>query len=177
VFLARTEGDPAKLLPAIGEQVRRVDPTLPIVGASLITMLSMDPYFVASRVGGVLASVVGALGLFVACMGIYGKVSNSVAERTREIGIRMALGAGKQQLLRLVMIQNLRPIFVGMVVGANGSAGISRVLAAMLFGFDPGDAVLFLTVSLVLGAIALVSTYVPARRVMRVDPQVALRHE
>jgi macrolide transport system ATP-binding/permease protein len=177
VFLARTEGDPATLLPTIGEQVRRVDPSLPVVGAPLTMMLSMDPYFVASRVGGVLASVVGALGLFMACMGIYGMVSYSVAERTREIGIRMALGAGRQQLLRMVMTQGFRPIFVGTVIGVVASAGISRVLAAMMFGFDSGDGILFFTVSLALAAIAVVATYVPARRAMQVDPQVALRHE
>jgi ABC-type antimicrobial peptide transport system permease subunit len=89
----------------------------------------------------------------------------------------MALGAGKRQLLGLVITQGFRPIFVGMVIGIVVSAGISRVLAAMLFGFDPGDGVLFLAVSLALGAIALVATYMPARRAMRVDPQVALRHE
>jgi putative ABC transport system permease protein len=110
-------------------------------------------------------------------MGIYGMVSYSVAERTREIGIRMALGAGRQQLLRLVMTQGFRPIFVGIVIGVVASAGISRVFASVLFGFDPGDGVLFFIVSLALGAIALVATYVPARRAMRVDPQVALRHE
>jgi ABC-type antimicrobial peptide transport system permease subunit len=165
------------LLPTIGEQMRLVDPGVPMIGAPLTMMLSMDPHFVASRVGGTLASVVGALGLLMACMGIYGMVSYSVAERTREIGIRMALGAGKRQLLRLVITQGFRPIFVGMVIGIVVSAGISRVLAAMLFGFDPGDGVLFLAVSLALGAIALVATYMPARRAMRVDPQVALRHE
>jgi predicted permease len=177
VFLARTEGDPATLLPTIGEQVRRVDPSLPMIGAPLTMMLSMDPHFVASRVGGALASVVGALGLLMACMGIYGMVSYSVAERTREIGIRMALGAGKQQLLRLVITQGFRPISVGMAIGIVASAGISHVLAALLFGFDPGDGILFFSVSLALGAIALVATYMPARRAMRVDPQVALRHE
>lgn len=177
VFLARTQGDPATLLPTIGEQMRLVDPGVPMIGAPLTMMLSMDPHFVASRVGGTLASVVGALGLLMACMGIYGMVSYSVAERTREIGIRMALGAGKRQLLGLVITQGFRPIFVGMVIGIVVSAGISRVLAAMLFGFDPGDGVLFLAVSLALGAIALVATYMPARRAMRVDPQVALRHE
>ena len=162
VFLARTEGDPATLLPTIGEQVRRVDPSLPMIGAPLTMMLSMDPHFVASRVGGALASVVGALGLLMACMGIYGMVSYSVAERTREIGIRMALGAGKQQLLRLVITQGFRPISAGMVIGIVVSAGISHVLAAMLFGFDPGDGVLFFSVSLALGAIALIAADVRA---------------
>src|SRR6266404_3889546 len=109
-LLARTEGDPTPLLPAIGQEVRRVDANLPIMGAPLNTMISMDPYFVVSRIGGLPASIVGALGLLMACMGIYGMVSYSVAQRTREIGIRMALGAERIQVLQLVMSEGFRPI-------------------------------------------------------------------
>jgi macrolide transport system ATP-binding/permease protein len=177
VLLARTEGDPANSLPIIGEQVRRVDPSLPMVGVPLTMMLSLDPHFVASRAGGSVASIIGALGLLLACMGIYGTVTYSVTERTKEIGIRMALGARKQQVLQLVMTQGSRPVLVGALVGIIASVGVSRVFAAFLFGFDPGDALLFVTVSLALCVVALVATYLPARRAMQVDPQVALRHE
>ena len=110
-------------------------------------------------------------------MGIYGTVSYSVRERTKEIGIRMAVGARKRQVLKLVMIQGFRPVLVGAAIGVLASIGVSRVFAAVLFGFDPGDAFLFLTVTLSLGVVALVATYLPARKAMRVDPQVALRHE
>jgi ABC-type antimicrobial peptide transport system permease subunit len=140
-------------------------------------MLSLDPHFVASRAGGSVASIIGALGLLLACMGIYGTVSYTVTERTKEIGIRMALGARKRQVLHLMMIQGFRPVFVGAVIGIVASIGISRVFAALLFGFDPGDALLFFTVTLSLGVVALFATYLPARRAMQVDPQVALRHE
>ena len=177
VILARTEGNPANSLPEIGEQVRRADQNLPMIGVPLIAMLSVDPHFVASRAGGSVASIIGALGLLLACMGIYGTVSYSVAERTKEIGIRMALGARKRQVLHLVMIQGFRPVFVGGIIGVVASIGVARMFASVLFGFDPGDALLFFTVTLSLGVVALLATYLPARRAMLVDPQVALRHE
>jgi putative ABC transport system permease protein len=137
----------------------------------------MDPYFVISRVGGVLATIVGALGLLLACMGVYGMVSYSVTQRTREICIRTALGAQGGQVIRLVLGEGLQPILAGMAIGVAASAGASRLLAATLFGLNPFDAVSFSGVSLLLGAIALIATYLPARRAMRVDPMVALRHE
>jgi putative ABC transport system permease protein len=176
-LLVRTEGDPTSLLPAIGREVRRVDASLPVIGAPLITMVSMDPYFVVSRIGGVLASIVGALGLLLACMGVYGMVSYSVMRRTREIGIRMALGAARFQVLRLVIREGFQPILAGIVIGIAASVGVSRLIAATLFGLNPMDAISFSGVSLMLGAIALLATYLPARRAMRVDPMVALRYE
>jgi len=177
VLLARTEGDPALLLPVMGREIRRVDSNLPVLGAPLKTMLSTDPHFVISRAGGALASIIGVLGLLLACMGVYGMVSYSVAQRTREIGVRMALGAQRPQVLRLVMIEGFRPILLGMVIGVVASAGVSRLFAATLFGLSPVDGVSFSAVPLLLGAIAVLATYLPARRAMRVDPMVALRYE
>jgi predicted permease len=176
-LLVRTEGDPAPLFPAIGREVRRVDASLPVIGAPLNTMVSMDPYFVVSRIGGVLASIIGLLGLLLACMGVYGMVSYSVTQRTHEIGIRMALGAERLQVLQLVMREGFRPVLTGIVIGIGASAGVSRLFAATLFGLNPMDAVSFSGVSLLLGAIALLATYLPARRATRVDPMVALRYE
>src|SRR5216684_1987022 len=123
-LLARTEKDPTPLFPAIGREVRRVDASLPVVAAPLNTMVSMDPYFVVSRIGGLLASVIGGLGLLLACMGVYGMVSYSVAQRTREIGIRMAIGAQSGQVLRLIVCEGFLPILAGMVVGVVASAGV-----------------------------------------------------
>jgi putative ABC transport system permease protein len=117
------------------------------------------------------------LGLLLACMGVYGMVSYSVTQRTREIGIRMALGAERFQVLHLVMREGFQPILAGIVIGVGVSAGVSRLFAATLFGLNPMDAVSFSCVSLILGAIALLATYLPARRAMRVDPLVALRYE
>jgi macrolide transport system ATP-binding/permease protein len=176
-LLVRTEPDPQQLLPAFGREVQRVDANLPVVGAPLYTMISMDPFFVVSRVGGLLASIVGTLGLLLACMGVYGMVSYTVAQRTHEIGVRMALGAHSGQVLQLVVREGFRPILTGMVVGVLLSAGVSRLMAAILFGLSPLDVVSFLGVSVLLGGIALVATVLPARRAMRVDPMVALRYE
>jgi putative ABC transport system permease protein len=177
MLLVRTEGSPSPLLPAVGREVRRVDANLPVIAAPLNTMVSMDAYFVISRIGGVLASIVGALGLLLACMGVYGIVSYSVAQRTREIGIRMALGARNDQVLGLMVREGLRPIVAGIIFGIAASFGVSKLLAAMLFGLSSMDAVSFLGVSALLGLIALLATWLPARRAMRVDPMVALRYE
>src|SRR6266480_3735781 len=176
-LLARTEGDPTPLLPVIGQEVRRVDANLPVMGAPLPTMISMNPYFVVSRIGGLLASIVGMLGLLLACMGVYGMVSYNVAQRTREIGIRMALGAQSVQVLRHVVREGFQPILAGIVIGIVASAGVSRLMAATLFGLNPMDAVSFSGMSLLLGAIALLATWLPARRATEVDPMVALRYE
>ncbi len=176
-LLVRADGNPTALLPAIGREFRSVDANLPVLAAPLHTMVSMDPYFVVSRIGGVLASIVGALGLLLACLGVYGMVSYSVAQRTREIGVRMALGAQTVQVLRLVMSEGFRPILSGVVIGIVVSAGISRALSATLFGLSPLDPVSFAGVSLLLIAIALLATWLPARRATEVDPMVALRYE
>jgi putative ABC transport system permease protein len=173
----RTTGDPRSLLPAIGREVRRLDANLPVIAAPLNTMISMDPYFVISRIGGILASIVGGLGLLLACMGVYGMVSYSVAQRTREIGIRMALGAQDVQVLGQVVRDGFQPIAAGILVGIAGSAAVSRLLAAILFGLSSMDAVSFAGVSLLLGFIALLATWLPARRATVVDPIVALRYE
>jgi macrolide transport system ATP-binding/permease protein len=176
-MLVRTEHDPAGVLGAIGSEVRRVEADLPVIAAAMNTMVSLDPHFVISRIGGVLASIVGSLGLVLACMGVYGMVSFSVTQRTREIGIRMALGADKEDVLRLAVGDGLRPILVGMLIGIVVSAGISHLLDAILFGLNPVDAISFAGVSLLLGAIGIIAAYIPARKAIRVDPMVALRHD
>ena len=176
-LLVRTSGSAPGLLPGLGSAIRRVDANLPVVAAPLDWMVSFDPYFVISRIGGILSSVVGMLGLFLACLGVYGMVGYGVVERTREIGIRMALGAQREQVLGLVLRETARPMLFGTVIGIAVSAAISRLLSAMLFGLNPGDAVSFAGVSLLLIAVALFAGYLPARRAMGVDPMVALRYE
>jgi predicted permease len=176
-LLVRAEGDPTLLLPALGGAIQRVDPNLPAVAGVLDTMISFDPHFVVARMGGLLSSVVGVLGLALACLGVYGMVGYCVAWRTREIGIRVALGAERAQVVRLVLGEGVRPVLAGIATGLALSAAVSRVLAAMLFGLSPLDAVSFAGVSLLLFGIALLAAWLPARRATRVDPMVALRYE
>ena len=177
MLLIRTSGSAPSLLPGLGRTIRRVDANFPVVAAPLDWMVSFDPYFVISRIGGILSSIVGMLGLFLACLGVYGMVGYSVVERTQEIGIRMALGAQREQVLGLVLRQTARPMLLGTAIGIAVSAAISRLLSALLFGLHPRDAISFAGVSLLLIAVALLAGYLPARRAMRVDPMVALRYE
>jgi predicted permease len=118
---------------------------------------------------------IGLVGLLLATMGIYGVVAYAVAQRTREIGIRMALGARRGDLARLILIQAMRPVALGVGLGLAGCAAVSRVLDSLLFGVSPLDPFVFGGVALFLAAVALLASYMPARRAMRVDPLLALR--
>lgn len=176
-ILLHTSGGPPGLLALLGAAVRRVDANLPVVASPLDWAVSLDPYFIVSRVGGILCSVVGTLGLFLSSLGVYGMVGYSVVERTHEIGIRMALGAQRQQVLGLVLRESARPMLLGTAIGIAVSAGVSRLLSAILFGLNPADAISFAGVSLLLIGVALFAGWLPARRAMKVDPMVALRYE
>jgi predicted permease len=177
MLLVRTQDTASNLLPTFASAVRRVDPNLFVVVAPLDWMVSFDPYFVISRIGGVLSSSVGVLGLFLACLGVYGMVGYSVVERTHEIGIRMALGARPPQVLGLVLRECTRPMLLGTTIGIGLSAAVSRLLSTMLFGLNSMDSISFAGVSLILIAVAMFAGWLPARRAMRVDPMVALRYE
>jgi putative ABC transport system permease protein len=112
-----------------------------------------------------------------ALIGVYGMVSYTVSRSVREIGIRMALGAGDAEVMRLVLRQAMVPVMIGGLVGVVGCAAVSRVLSSMLFGLNAHDPIAFITIPLFLVIVALIASYVPARRAMRVDPVVALRYE
>jgi len=116
-------------------------------------------------------------GLLLASMGIYGTVSYIVVLRTREVGIRMALGAKKQDILGLMLRESTRPLFTGLLIGVILSVGTSYLLRGVLYGVNIVDGISFAGVSLLFLAIALFATYLPTRRAMRVDPVVALRYE
>jgi putative ABC transport system permease protein len=129
------------------------------------------------RVPSVLLGVFGAVALILAGIGIYGVISYSVAQRTREIGIRAALGAPERMLLRLVLDRGVMLTSIGLVIGLVGAFGLTRLMTSMLFGVGARDPLTMVGVGVVLASVALLASYVPARRAMKVDPIVALRYE
>jgi macrolide transport system ATP-binding/permease protein len=130
-----------------------------------------------SRIVAILAGSLGALGMLLACIGVYGVVSYAVSRRVREIGIRMTLGADAREVRNLILRQAMRPVVIGGLVGIAGCAAVSRILKGMLFGISSHDPVAFVLVPLVLLSVALIASYIPARRATKVDPMVALRYE
>lgn len=130
-----------------------------------------------AKITATLGVVLGIAGLLLAALGIYGVASFGVARRTREIGIRMALGADSRNVLRMILWQSMRPVFIGMIVGAVASAVVSSILSGLLFGVSPVDPVVFVSVSLFLATIAFFASRTPALRAVRINPMVALRNE
>ena len=118
-----------------------------------------------------------SVALMLTSVGIYGVISYSVARRTHEVGIRMALGAGRREILRLILQQGLSLILIGVVVGLGGALALMRLLTGMLYGVSAKDTVTFLGVAALLTSVALFACYIPARRAMSVEPTVALRYE
>jgi putative ABC transport system permease protein len=129
------------------------------------------------RLAATLAGVMGLLGLTLATVGVYGVVSFGAAQRTREIGIRMALGATRRDVLVAMLRHGLQLALIGIGAGLVGAFALSRLLRSMLVGVKPGDPGTFIGVSLLLLTVALLASYIPARRATKVDPMVALRYE
>jgi predicted permease len=176
-MLLRTAADPADVMRSIDQAVAAVDPALLTTTTTLAETLRHSPPFVVSSLAAAVASTVGLLGLLLAVMGIYGTVTYVVALRTREVGIRMAIGAQRRDILRLILRESARPVLAGVAVGVVLAVGASASLRGVLFGVPLVDAVSFIGVSVLLLAIALLAAYPPSRRALRVDPIVALRSE
>jgi predicted lysophospholipase L1 biosynthesis ABC-type transport system permease subunit len=174
-WVLRYAGGFAPLADSIRAAVRSLDPDLVIQVAPLEKNLEFSRS--GSRVVAVLAGSLGALALLLASMGIYGVVSFAVSRRLREIGIRMALGADRSAVRRLVLAQAMRPVGIGALCGIALCAGVSRVLSSLLFGIGAHDPVAFVAVPVLLIAVALAASYLPARRATNVDPASTLRHE
>ena len=175
-ILVRTAGDAASLASAIQAAVRAVDAGLPRPAVRTLreeTSIVLLPQRVAAMVTGVL----GGVGLLLALVGLYGVIAYSVTRRTREIGVRVALGAQRSDVLRLVLREGMGLAVIGVVAGALLAAGATRLIAGFLFAVDPLDGATFAGMSGLLILVALLASYVPARRAARSDPMVALRSD
>ena len=176
-ILVRTQGDPTQFVNALGPVIGSVDADLAATTVTLEQLLHMTESFVASSLSAAIASAVGLVGLLLASMGIYGTVSYMVVLRTREVGIRMALGAKRRDVLLLMLRESTRPVLVGLIAGMCMAVGASYLLRKVLYGLSTVDGASFGGVALLFLAIALIAAYLPSRRAMRVDPMVALRYE
>ena len=168
--------DPASLAAAIASAVHEIDKDLPVVEAeTLESILAREAS--TRRFNAMLFSVFAALALVLAATGVYGVLSYSVSQRTHEVGIRMALGAGSRDVVRLFMGQGMRLVFVGLVIGLGGALALTRLMSSLLFGVSTTDAATFVAVGVGLMVVGVFACYLPARRATKVDPLVALRYE
>lgn len=173
--MARTSGDPLQLAGAAREQLKAMDSEIPV------TVMTMDQVFSNSLAGQrfntSLLGVFAAVALLLAMIGVFGVINYSVAQRTHEIGIRIALGAQRSDVFKLVVGQGLLLVLVGVVMGTAGAVALTRFIESMIYGVSPTDGPTFVVVSLIVTLVAFLACYLPARRATRVDPLVALRYE
>jgi predicted permease len=174
-LLLHAAGGFASTATGIRAVIHSLDPGLVVDVSELED--NLEVWRAPSRIVAILAGSLGALGMLLACIGVYGVVSYAVSRRVREIGIRMTLGADAREVKSLILWQAMRPVAIGAVVGIAGCAAVSQVLKSMLFGLSAHDPVAFVVVPLLLLSVALAASYIPARRATKVDPMVALRYE
>jgi putative ABC transport system permease protein len=175
-LVARTSSDPAAMIGALRKQVAAIDPDQPVF--EIMTMEQRIAAALAqSRFVMLLLSIFAAVAALLAAIGIYGVMVYVVAQRTREIGIRMALGAQRADMLRMVLRQSLSVVVVGLVIGLAAAFATTRLLASLLYGVGANDLATYASVIFLLGGSAFLASYIPARRAMKVDPMVALRYE
>jgi predicted permease len=175
-ILVRTSGNPAAAIPDVRATLQRLAANLPYVNIQTMSDV-LRPQLQPRRLGAAMFGAFGILALTLAAIGLYGVISYAVAQRTREVGIRLALGAQPAQVLGLVVRQGAVLTGVGLVIGIVGALAGARLIAHFLFGVSATDPITFVGVCVVLGAVAALASYIPARRAARVDPMVALRSE
>jgi predicted permease len=172
----RTASDPASFIASVRDTIRRIDPNLPLMNVTTQAeavegRLAQERLFAQAYV------LFGLLALALASIGLFGLMSYSVARRTNEIGIRMALGARRADVVSLVMKESMTMVGVGVVIGLAGAFAASRFIATLLFGLAPTDPITIVAAIAVMLAVSAIAGYLPARRAARVDPMVALRYE
>jgi putative ABC transport system permease protein len=174
-FVVRPSGDPKTVISALRAAVAEIDPNRPVEFRTMEQVLGEQVQ--ESRYYTLLLGIFAGVATVLAMVGIYGVMAYSVAQRTREIGIRMALGAGKGDVLKLVLRHSLVLIGIGLVVGLCGSLALTRLIASQFWGVTATDPATFVIVSLLLTLVAVAATFIPTRRAVQVDPTVALRNE
>ncbi len=172
----RTEGDPTAVMGSVRRAVEGIDPREVVYNVQTMDEVVSNS-FAARRLSMILLGVFAALALALACVGIYGVISYLAGQRTHEIGVRMALGAQRRDVLRLVIGHGARMASIGVAIGIGAALGLTRLMANQLFGVSAHDPLTFAGVALLLVIVAVAACYIPARRAMRVDPMVALRYE
>ncbi|HEV2490425.1 MAG TPA: ABC transporter permease [Candidatus Acidoferrales bacterium] len=174
----RTKGAPESMASGVLGIIRSIEPAMPTFDVHTMTQALDTPNgFMLFEMGAGLAGVLGILGLALAIVGVYGVISFAASQRTHEIGIRMALGAQRGQILKMIFRQGLLIVGVGLGLGILAALGISRLVGSLLVGVGAADPLTYMSVSILLAFVALAACYIPARRAMRVDPMVALRYE
>ncbi len=172
----RATVDPASLIGAVRNEVQSLEKNLPVTNVRPMTETIGNSLY-AARMGAMLLGIFGALALLLAAVGLYGVMSYVVSRRTREIGIRMALGAQSSDIFRLALKEGMMLVAIGVVLGMVTAMIITRLLASFLYGISATDGITFASIPLILALVALVACYLPARRAMKVDPMIALRYE
>jgi putative ABC transport system permease protein len=175
-LVVRTASDPASMAAAVSGEIRAVDKDQPVSNVATMEQLRWDSISLR-RFSMLLLGIFAAVALTLAAIGIYGVISYSVTQRTREIGIRMALGAQRRHIFKVVVGQGMIMALIGIAVGLAVALALTRVMSSLLFGVAATDPGVFTIIPLLLGGVALLASYIPARRATKVDPMIALRYE
>jgi ABC-type antimicrobial peptide transport system permease subunit len=172
----RVSGDPASVTSTVIHEIRQSDPTIAVAAVRTmedLRQLGFWPY----RIFGFVFSILAGVTLFLGVIGVYGVLAYSISQRTQEIGLRVALGATSADILRLILGQGLRLAGTGIAIGLVGAFGATQIVGSVLYNVTPTDPLTFAVIVLVLVAVVLAASYLPARQAMAVDPMVALRVE
>jgi putative ABC transport system permease protein len=177
LLIVRTHADPSTVTRAIVSQVYAIDKGQPVTQVMTLEAMLRDNELATPRFNLILLSVFASVGLALAVVGVYGVMANAVAQERQEIGVRMALGAGAGSIARMVILRGSRLLLAGTVLGLVGSIAVARLLAQQVWRVSAFDPAAFALVSVLLMAAGLLACAWPARRAMRTDPMVAIRHE
>jgi putative ABC transport system permease protein len=176
LFVVRTHGAPETEMGAIRRAIGKINGQIVVYETATMNKIISNS-LAARRFSMILLGIFAALALVLSCVGIYGVISCLAGQRTHEIGVRMALGAQRNDVLRLVLGHGAKMALIGVAAGIAASLALTRLMAKLLFGVSAYDPLTFLAVACLLVAVALAAAYIPARRAMRVDPMIALRYE